>query len=178
MTTSDATPKPTGRRGDRDGTTFIVFQRTFDAPIADVWAAVTEPERLVRWIGTWTGDPARGEVSFRMTAEGEDVAEERIVIDECREPTRLAMRAAGPDGGEAWVWQIDLTEADGVTTLTFAQEVADVGLAESIGPGWDYYLDRMVAAETGGDPSAVDFEAYYPAFSPHYRAELSPTDRP
>ena len=34
--------------------------RTFHAPIDDVWAAVTEPERLARWLGTWTGDPATG----------------------------------------------------------------------------------------------------------------------
>ena len=37
---------------------YVVFERTFRAPIDDVWAAVTEPERLERWIGTWTGDPA------------------------------------------------------------------------------------------------------------------------
>ena len=36
--------------------------RTFPAPIEDVWAAVTEPERLERWIGTLDrrpGDRAR-----------------------------------------------------------------------------------------------------------------------
>jgi len=47
-----------------------------------------------------------------------------------------------------------------------------VSLAESVGPGWDYYLDRLVAAETGGDLTAIDFDDYYPAFAAHYRAEL------
>jgi uncharacterized protein YndB with AHSA1/START domain len=174
MSETHTTPRPTGRRDDRDGTAYVVFERTFAAPIADVWAAVTEPERLVRWIGTWAGDPASGEVAFRMTAEAEDAPEERILIDECHEPTRLVMRSARPDDhSEVWSWQIDLSEADGVTTLTFAQEVVDVELAESVGPGWDYYLDRMVAAETGGDPSVIDFDDYYPAFAAYYRAELS-----
>lgn len=173
MTTIGSTPRPTGRRDERDGTTYVVFERTFAAPIADVWAAVTEPERLVRWIGTWTGDPASGEVAFRMTAEGDDVPEERFLIDECHEPTRLALRTARPDDdSEVWVWQIDLSEADGVTTLTFAQEIVTVELAESVGPGWDYYLDRMVVAEAGGDPSSIDFDDYYPKFAAHYRAEL------
>ena len=40
-------------------------------PIESVWAAVTEPERLARWIGTWTGDPASGQVDFRMLFEGQ-----------------------------------------------------------------------------------------------------------
>ena len=41
---------------------------------------------------------------------------------------------------------------------------------ESVGPGWEYYLDRLVAAETGGDPDAVDFARdYHPAMSGHYR---------
>ena len=173
MTTSPRTASPTGRRGDRDGTAYVVFERTFDAPIDDVWAAVTEPDRLVRWIGTWAGDPASGEIAFRMTAEAEDAPEERILIDECLEPSRLVMRSARPDDHSLlWTWQIDLSETGGVTTLTFAQEVCDLTLAESVGPGWDYYLDRMVAAESGGDPSAIDWNDYYPEFAAHYRTEL------
>ena len=173
MSTTPITPTATGRREDRDGTAYVVFDRTFRAPIADVWAAVTEPERLERWIGTWSGDPASGSVEFRMTAESEDAPEETIVIDECREPTRLVMRSARPDDhAEQWTWQLDLREADGLTTLTFAQEVIDVTLAESVGPGWDYYLDRMMAAESGGDLAAIDFDDYYPAFAAYYRAEL------
>lgn len=174
MTTSPPSPRPTGYREDRDGTAYIVFERTFRAPIADVWAAVTEPDRLVRWIGTWAGDPASGEVAFRMTAESADAPEEQIFIDQCDEPTRLVMRSARPDDhDEVWSWQVDLVEADGVTTLIFAQEVCDTVLAESVGPGWDYYLDRLVAAETGGDLAAIDFDDYYPAFAAHYRHELS-----
>lgn len=174
MTTTPTTPRATGYKEERDGTTYVVFQRTFKAPIDDVWAAVTEPDRLVRWIGTWAGDPASGSVEFRMTAEAEDAPEEKILIDECSEPTRLVMRSARPDDhNEVWAWQIDLAEADGVTTLTFAQEAVSVTLAESVGPGWDYYLDRMVAAEAGEDLSSIDFDTYYPAFVEYYRRELA-----
>jgi uncharacterized protein YndB with AHSA1/START domain len=173
MTTTQHTARPTGHRDDRDGTAYVVFERTFKAPIADVWAAVTESDRLSRWIGNWSGDPASGSITFFMTAEAEDAPAETIFIDECVEPTRLVMRSARPDDhSEVWSWQIDLAEADGTTTLTFAQEVVDVELAESVGPGWDYYLDRMVAAETGGDLAAIDFDDYYPAFAAYYRAEL------
>lgn len=173
MTSTPPTARATGRGEDRDGTAYVVFERTFAAPIADVWAAVTESDRLVRWIGRWTGDPASGTITFFMTAEAADAPAETIIIEECTAPTRLVMRSARPDdSGEDWSWQVDLREADGVTTLAFAQEVIDVELAESVGPGWDYYLDRMVAAETGGDPAVIDFDDYYPAFAAYYRAEL------
>ena len=47
---------------------------TFHAPIEDVWAAVTEPERLARWIGTWTGDPATGTRAVRDDVRGSGAA--------------------------------------------------------------------------------------------------------
>ncbi len=36
------------------------MSRTFRAPIEDVWASGTEPDRTARWFGTWTGDAAPG----------------------------------------------------------------------------------------------------------------------
>ena len=67
--------RPTGRRETRGGHDLVVFTRTFAAPLDDVWAAVTEPRRLERWVGTWEGDPADGWVGFRMTAEGENASQ-------------------------------------------------------------------------------------------------------
>ncbi|MFC7485726.1 SRPBCC family protein [Knoellia sp. CPCC 206453] len=173
MTTTH-TPKATGRLQEREGTAYLVFERTFRAPITDVWAAVTESDRLVRWIGHWDGDPTSGAVTFYMTAEAADAPAETIHIDECDAPRRVVMRSARPDDHSLeWKWQIDLAEADGVTTLTFAQEVADTTLAEGVGPGWDYYLDRMVAAENGEDLGHIDFNEYFPALTEHYRRELA-----
>jgi hypothetical protein len=72
-------------------------------------------------------------------------------------------------GEQRWYLDVDLSEADGVTTLTFSQPDADQVDAPSVGAGWEYYLDRLVAAETGGDPASVDFERdYYPAMAEHY----------
>lgn len=168
-------PSPTGRRRDVGGDTFVEFIRTFRAPIEDVWAAVTESDRLARWIGSWTGDPAAGEVLFHMDFEGDDVPDELFRIDECEAPHRLRITTTIPFDGkpsESWQLRLDLAEAGGVTTLTFAQDVRDPQMVPSVGPGWDYYLDRMVAAESGGDLSAVDFDDYYPALSEHYRQEF------
>jgi len=168
--TTPTIPTATGRKEMRRGRPYVVMTRQFRAPIEDVWAAVTESDRLARWIGTWAGDPADGKVLFQMRFEGDDVPSEEFVIDECEAPLRLAITTKAPyeDGDVTWHLELDLVEADGVTTLTFAQSVPDPAMAPSVGPGWDYYLDRMVAAESGGDPAGVVFEDYYPALSGHY----------
>jgi uncharacterized protein YndB with AHSA1/START domain len=170
----------TGRREERDGRTLLVIEREFRAPVDDVWAACTDPSRMERWIGTWSGDPGSGSVTFRMTAEGEDVPAEEMDVLACEPPHRFAVRSREPqpfseDGsGEKAVWEmeLELAEAGGVTSLRFVQVLAPgstgVDMAASTGPGWDYYLDRLVAAVSGDDVAAVDWEAYAPGSS-HYR---------
>ena len=119
----------TGRREERDGRTLLVIEREFRAPLDDVWAACTEPSRMERWIGTWSGDPADGSVSFRMTAEGDDVPAEEMDVLACEPPHRFAVRSREPqpfseDGqGEKALWEmeLELREADGVTSLRFVQ---------------------------------------------------------
>ncbi len=157
---------PTGfltRRGDRD---CVSWQRTFDSPIDDVWAAITESERLARWIGTWTGDPADGFVMFTMTAEGEDVPEARFDIAECDRPHLLRVETVDDFG--AWYLTLELTEGGGVTTLTMSQVIDEITAVENTGPGWEYYLDRLVTAEIGGDVAGIDWDDYYPAQREHY----------
>jgi len=161
-------PDPTGRRELRHDTSYLVLTREFRAPVTDVWAAVTESDRLGRWIGTWTGDPASGSVDFRMTYEGDGSYVGRYDIDVCEPPHRLVLRTHS--AGLSWHLELDLAEADSVTTLTFAQVMSDPEIAENVGPGWEFYLDRLVAAETGGDVAAIVFEDYYPAQADHYRA--------
>jgi uncharacterized protein YndB with AHSA1/START domain len=176
MTTTPTTPAATGRKAVHDDQAYVAFERTFRAPIEDVWAAVTESDRLARWIGSWEGDPATGEVAFRMLYEGDEHPAEKFTIDECEPPRRLAIttEAPSPDGTtETWHLLLDLVETDGVTTFTFSQSVPEPTMAEGVGPGWDYYLDRMVLAESGDDPTTLDFDDYFPALSEHYRDEFA-----
>jgi hypothetical protein len=76
-------------------------------------------------------------------------------------------------GDEVWLLGLDLTHSDGVTTLTFTQPGITAEQAPAVGPGWDFYLDRLVDAETGADPAQRDFERdYYPATSSYYTAQF------
>ena len=202
--TTDHTPDPgtppvapTGRREQRASGVALVFDRAFDASVADVWAAVTEPALLERWIGTWSGEPASGVVAFRMTAEGDDVGEEVTTIVDCVPRERLALEI-GVDGAAGGPWRLELTldaRGSGVgggtdagtgtgagigidigsdtevgTVLTFAQLVDDPSGIGDIAPGWEYYLDRLAAVLRGTAVDAIRFDDYHPGQSDHYRA--------
>ncbi|MFD0427240.1 polyketide cyclase [Streptomyces zhihengii] len=159
---------PTGRRETIDGLDSIAFDRTFRAGIEDVWAAVTESDRLARWIGAWTGDPASGAVDFRMLFEGDEHQAEVLTIRECG-PAPSGPRIARPRPGPQLAHDPD-TRGTRRHHQAHLQPVrgrrpCDGGWS---GPGWDYYLDRLVAAETGGDPAEVDFGDYHPVHEKHY----------
>lgn len=176
--------KLTGRRETADQQDILVLERRFAAGIAAVWAAVTDPAHLQRWIGTWSGDPASGSVVFRMTSEGDDVPDQIWDIERCDPPRRLDVRTreATPfseDGsGERvhWVLRLELVETAGETMLTFVQALADgplgTDMAASVGPGWEYYLDRLVAAMSGADVADLEWAAYEP-MSAAYRELFS-----
>jgi uncharacterized protein YndB with AHSA1/START domain len=164
--------EPTGRRETRGFGEAVVFDRSFPTGADDIWALFTDPELLQRWIGTWAGDPASGSVVFRMTAEGADAPEETVWIDECDAPRTLRIRIGALESPDQhWAYEIGLVETDGATTLTFATSARGVYPVSDTAPGWEYYLDRLVAAQSGSDPSGIDFARdYYPAMSEHYRA--------
>ena len=161
----------TGFREYRDGTTYLVFHRSFTAPIADVWDSIVDPERLNRWFGRWTGDPASGTVQIEWTAEeGSPVA--TYAIEVCEPPTRLRLHSVHDDPAEVWTLDLGLSEADGVTTLAFAQLVDDPAVVTDIGPGWQYYLDRFEVARSGGDANTVRWGDDYLKYAAHYAKEF------
>jgi uncharacterized protein YndB with AHSA1/START domain len=161
---------PTGTVHQRDGQHVLVQTREFRAPIEDVWAAVTEPDRLARWIGSWTGDPESGSVQFQMLFEDGQPGE-TMTIRACEPPHRLHLTSQV--GDDVWLLDVDLTHADGVTTLTLSQPGVTAEQAGGVGPGWEYYLDRLVDAHNGVDPAGRDFERdYYPAMADYYRDQF------
>jgi uncharacterized protein YndB with AHSA1/START domain len=84
------------------------FQRSFDAPIEDVWDACTNPERLARWYTTVTGDLRVGG-TFHQTNMGSG----RIV--RCEQPHLLTL-SLGQDGADEIELRLSAAEG-GATTL-------------------------------------------------------------
>ncbi len=164
--------EPTGTIRQRNGSQHLVLERVFRAPIEAVWAAITEPSRLARWIGTWSGDPTTGLVDFEMTAEGAPPAP--CTITACEPPRLLALELAAPEG-PPWTVRLTLTESGDETTLEFDQALAANTPVGDVGPGWDYYLDRLVAAESGSDVTAVAWDDYATMADPYRALSSTPS---
>lgn len=161
------TPKPHGRLGTGAYGREMQIERHFHVGIDELWAAMTESDRLEGWIGRWDGDPATGKVRFFMTAEGADVEPEEVVITECRPPHHFAADTSVGQG--AWRLRFELSQDGDITTLVFAQALGDDPLG-SIGPGWEYYLERLARTVAGGSAADVIWDDYYPAMSGFYEA--------
>ncbi|WP_218221571.1 SRPBCC domain-containing protein [Nesterenkonia sp. Act20] len=160
-----AAPEPTGQLQDGPLGRELQISRRFQQPLQLVWNAMTESEQLEQWIGRWEGDPAAGKVIFRMTAEGEEAPPEECIILDCRPPHSFAAETSV--GDNVWHLRFELRQENGITEVVFAQRASDESLG-SVGPGWEYYLDRLVSVLTGEDASQVDWDDYYPRLSEYY----------
>ena len=167
----------------------ISGSNVIDQPVDKVWEALLDPRVLVATIPGCERLEATGDHQYAMTVTAGVAAikgtyDGEVRITDQQEPHRFVLRSreAAPfseDGSGPRVhWQhtLELTEADGATTLTFTQAVpagaVGADMVAGVGPGWDYYLDRLVTAAEGGDPGQIEFPPYLER-SDHYRGLFS-----
>ncbi|WP_158893329.1 SRPBCC family protein [Amycolatopsis anabasis] len=152
-------PTPTGRLLRTATGSDLVLTRTLRAPIEDVWASVTDPGRTARWFGPWKGDAKPGNTIQVQMAYEEQAPWCDLRIDSCEPPSHLAVSMS--DDAGTWRMEVRLSETGGSTELRFVQHLeSDAGVGE-IGPGWEYYLDMLLASREGA--ALPDFGEYYPA---------------
>jgi uncharacterized protein YndB with AHSA1/START domain len=151
--------KPTGWLEGND----LVLTRRFEAPIEEVWTSITKSESTARWYGSWTGTPGVGNtIKIKMLFE-QDGPESVAHIDACEPPSRLALSTQGSWGVKV---EITLAQTGSVTELRFVHHLTDRKLARDFGPGWEYYLDNLVAARAG--EKLPTFDEYHPSMQAHY----------
>ncbi|WP_404290524.1 polyketide cyclase [Glutamicibacter arilaitensis] len=157
---------PTGARTP-DGA--LELRREFTVCAAELWTYLAASDRTALWFGRWEGDPGSGEVEVLLSAE-EGTPREKVEILSCdRAAYRLAVRTG--EGADVWQLELSIEEAENGSRLVFKMPELDPNMAGSVGPGWEYYLDRLVAAVSGANADDVRFEPdYYPALSGYYEA--------
>lgn len=136
--------------GERVG---VVLRRGYDAPIGDVWDAVTQPDRIKRWFMPISGElRAGGSFQLEGNAGGE--------ILTCEPPSLLRVTFGGP----ASIVELRLTPQGDGETLLELEHTVPIEMAQSgagalwVGPGWDgalMGLDLFLRGEAVGDPVAA-----------------------
>jgi uncharacterized protein YndB with AHSA1/START domain len=167
------------RRGvvttEDDGRQRLEFRRSWPDPIEDVWSALTEPDRMARWIGTYDGERAvGGRGTFTMTHEepvDEQYAGEPMTIVDCDPPRRLVVEWV-QEGSENWRVYLDLATEGGRTVLRFVQVFAADADVTDFALGWHWYLDKF-GAEVGRSEPPANWDTFLAETGPVYGRQPS-----
>jgi uncharacterized protein YndB with AHSA1/START domain len=140
-------PNATGTYEQVNGSPVVRFERTFPHGVAQVWAAITDPERLEQWFPTT--------VEFDRLSEGTPItfrfAEDHYppMSGEFREvsaPRRLSF-TWGDD-----LLTFDLEERADACRLSFSVVLDSADKAARDAAGWDDCLDRLDIVASGEAP--------------------------
>jgi uncharacterized protein YndB with AHSA1/START domain len=148
------TAQPTGRLRGND----LVLTRQFRASIEDVWTSITDPSSSERWFGRWEGKPGAGnEIRIQMAFEDSQPWLTKT-IEACEPPRRLVLTSTGRFASRL---ELALKPTSDGCELEFVHHAIDRAQVGEVGPGWEYYLDMLVASR--GDGPRPSFDTYYPA---------------
>jgi uncharacterized protein YndB with AHSA1/START domain len=125
------------------------------APRETVFAYFTDPEKMIRWMGTAVNLDARPGGVYRVDMNGRDIASGAYV--EVDPPHRVVFTfgwerggAPIPPGGST----VEVTlspDGDGTVVHLVHRDLPEPTVPPHA-EGWDHFLERLVIAGTGADP--------------------------
>jgi uncharacterized protein YndB with AHSA1/START domain len=131
----------------------VLLRRSYDAPIGDVWEAVTQPDRIKRWLMPISGElRVGGSFQLEGNAGGEVLT--------CEPPRLLKVTFGGPNS----IVEVRLTPEGDSDTMLELEHTVPIEMAQSgagalyVGPGWDgalLGLGLFLRGEAVGDPVAA-----------------------
>lgn len=124
----------------------VRVEDVYDTEIADLWSAITEPERLARWIATVEGDLRVGgtvHAHFTSTWEGSGR------IDVCDAPNRLLVTMEPGTDDEA-VIEASLTAEGDRTRLVVEERGLPLNVLYKHGAGWQAHIEDLGHYLSGG----------------------------
>jgi uncharacterized protein YndB with AHSA1/START domain len=131
----------------------VLMRRSYDAPIGDVWDAVTQPDRIRRWLM-----PVSGELRLGGNFQLEGNAGGEILT--CEPPSLLRVTFGAPTS----IVEVRLTPDGDRDTVLELEHTVPIEMAQSgagalyVGPGWDgalLGLGQFLRGEAVGDPVAA-----------------------
>jgi len=124
----------------------VRMEDVYDTDITDLWSAITEPDRLARWIATVEGDLRVGgiiQTHFTSTWEGPGR------IDVCDAPKHLAITMEAGSEDEAVIEAV-LTEEGDRTRLVVEERGLPLDVLHLHGAGWQAHVEDLGRYLAGG----------------------------
>ena len=127
----------------------VRVEDVYDTDIDDLWSAITEPERLSRWLATVDGEPQLGATVYAHFTSG---WEGPVRVDICERPHRLLItsEAGTEDETETEAW---LTAEGGGTRLVIEERGLPLEKVHFYGAGWQAHIEDL-RRSLAGDESA------------------------
>jgi uncharacterized protein YndB with AHSA1/START domain len=131
-----------------DGVGTVRMTARFATDIDDLWSALTEPQRLVRWYGKVQGDLREsGEfTAFVFASEWDGHGR----VDSCIRPQNLQVTQWEEEGAEH-VISVELVADGDHTILMLVTRGMPVDLLWAYGAGWHVHLEDLGAYIAGKD---------------------------
>lgn len=165
--TGDATLLGTLHSADGEGV--VRMEDRLDTGIDDLWAALTDPDRLAHWFGEAEGELSqRGEFRVRITLSGERTGR----VEACEPPQRLllTMRDPDPQPGQPaqTVLEARLIAEGARTRLVWEERGLPVSLLPAYGAGIQIHVEQLADYISGRELRSV--EARWNELFPAYEA--------
>jgi uncharacterized protein YndB with AHSA1/START domain len=147
-----------------NGVGVVRIEDRFDAPIDDVWSALTEPARLAQWYGEVEGDlRVGGEFSSHVFASGWEGTGR---ITACEPPRRLATVSKEPEQPKESVHEVTLTADGDQTVIVYENLTVPLDLLWAYGVGEQIHVEDLGAHLAGRDRAG---ESRWGELEPAYR---------
>ena len=139
----------------------VRVEDVFDTDPADLWSALTEPERLARWVADVDGDlRVGGTVSTTFVSGWEGSGR----IDVCDPPHRLLVTMEPGTDDETAIEAVLSAAGDGTRLVVEERGIALDGIAAH-GAGWQAHVEDLASYLSGG---GSEWSARWAALAPDY----------
>ena len=130
-----------------DGQGVVRMQDRFNISIDDLWAVLTEPRRLARWMAEVDGDlRLGGEFHARFFASGWEGTGR---IEACEPPRRLLLATRQLGGSDEQAIEVTLTADGDETDLVWEERGMPVDLLAAYGAGIQVHVEDLGAYLAG-----------------------------
>jgi uncharacterized protein YndB with AHSA1/START domain len=147
-----------------DGRGAVTMEDFFDTGIDDLWSAVTDPDRLARWLASVDGELRVGgriHAKFTSTYEGPGR------IDVCDAPRQLRVTFE-PGTTDETVMEANLTPVGDRTRLIIEERGLPLEDVSGHGAGWQAHVEDLAAHLAGREPG--EWRERWIELTPAYKA--------